>query len=41
MRRWVRSKQMGIGHYVVCPFCVDRREKPEQALNALMPWCAT
>jgi hypothetical protein len=29
---------MGIGFYVVCPFCPDRRE---QALNENMPWCAT
>jgi hypothetical protein len=38
MKRWVPSRHMGIGFYVVCPFCPDRRE---QALNETMPWCST
>ena len=38
MKRWVRSKFMGIAHYVVCPFCPDQRP---QALNENMPWCST
>lgn len=37
-RRWVKSTRKGIGAYVVCPYCPDRRE---QALNEAMPWCAT
>ena len=36
--RWVRATTKGIGRYVVCPYCPDRRE---QALNEFMPWCAT
>lgn len=37
-RRWVRARSMGIGRYVVCPYCPDRRD---QALNESMPWCST
>jgi len=38
VKRWVRSKPMSIGFYVVCPFCPGRRE---QAINEAMPWCST
>ena len=38
MKKWVASKLKGIGFFVICPFCPDRRE---QALNEAMPWCAT
>jgi hypothetical protein len=37
-KRWVRAKSMGIGRYVICPYCPVRRE---QALNESMPWCST
>jgi len=38
VKRWVRSTRMGIGYFVICPFCSDRRQR---ALNELMPWCST
>ncbi len=38
MKRWVRATRLGIGHFVICPFCPDHRQ---QALNELMPWCST
>ena len=38
MKKWMRARHYGIGHFVVCPFCPDRRE---QALNESMPWCST
>lgn len=36
MKKWARAKTMGIGRFVVCPFCPDRWY---QALNETMPWC--
>jgi hypothetical protein len=27
VKKWVASKLMGIGFYVVCPFCPDRRDE--------------
>lgn len=38
MKKWIRARNYGIGCYVVCPFCPDRRE---QALNEIMPWCSS
>jgi hypothetical protein len=34
---------MGIGRYVVCPFCplAPSAVRRPQALNELMPWCST
>lgn len=37
MKKFVKGVWKGIGLFVACPFCPDRRE---QALNENMPWCS-